>query len=130
MNHKFGFSGIGNFGVHVPNIRVINYRFGFIGVGNMGGALARAASRSTKQIIVCDHDAAKASALAHRIDCEFADSRTVVAESEYVFLGVKPQMMADMRDQKRARKAQGCDPGHHGGGFVHRNDPQDGGRRL
>ena len=96
MNHKFGFSGIGNFGVHVPNIRVINYRFGFIGVGNMGGALARAASRSTKQIIVCDHDAAKASALAHRIDCEFADSRTVVAESEYVFLGVKPQMMADM----------------------------------
>ena len=95
MSHKFGFSGIGNFGVHVP-IRVINYRFGFIGVGNMGGALARAASRSTKQIIVCDHDAEKASSLAHRIGCEFADSRTVVAESEYVFLGVKPQMMADM----------------------------------
>lgn len=96
MSHKFGFSGIANFGAHVPNIRAINYRFGFIGVGNMGGALAKAASRSTKQIIVCDHDAAKASALAQRIGCEFADSRTVVAESEYVFLGVKPQMMAEM----------------------------------
>ena len=43
MNHKFGFSGLANFGAHVPNIRAINYRFGFIGVGNMGGALARAA---------------------------------------------------------------------------------------
>lgn len=98
-NHHFGFSGIKDFSVHVPNLRTINYRFGFIGVGNMGGALAKAASRSTKQIILCDHDAEKASALSHRIGCEFADSRTVVAESEYVFLGVKPQMMADLLEE-------------------------------
>lgn len=99
MNYKFGFSGVANFGVQIPNIRAINYRFGFIGVGNMGGALAKAASRSTKQIIVCDHDAEKASKLANGIGCEFADSRTVVAESEYVFLGVKPQMMADLLEE-------------------------------
>lgn len=99
MNHKFGFSGIANFNAHVPNLRAINYRFGFIGVGNMGGALAKAASRSTKQIILCDHDAEKAANLARRIGCEFADSRTVVAESEYVFLGVKPQMMANLLEE-------------------------------
>lgn len=74
----------------------MNYRFGFIGVGNMGGALAKAASRSTKQILLCDHDAGKAAELAKHIGCEFADSRSVAAECEYVFLGVKPQMMADM----------------------------------
>ena len=95
-HHKFGFSGINSLGVHAPMIRAINYRFGFIGVGNMGGALAKAASRSTKQIILCDNDAEKASGLAARIGCEFADIRTVAAESEYLFLGVKPQMMAEM----------------------------------
>lgn len=99
MTHKFGFSGIGNLGTHLPTVRAINYRFGFIGVGNMGGALAKAASRSTKQIILCDNDAEKASKLASRIGCEFADIRTVAAESEYVFLGVKPQMMAQMLEE-------------------------------
>ena len=74
----------------------MNYRFGFIGVGNMGGALAKAASRSTKQILLCDNDAQKAADLGRQIGCEFADSRSVAAECEYVFLGVKPQMMAEM----------------------------------
>lgn len=74
----------------------MNYRLGFIGVGNMGGALAKAASRSTKQIVLCDTDAAKAAELSRQLDCEFADSRFVAAESMYVFLGVKPQMMAEM----------------------------------
>ena len=83
-------------GFHLPIIRAINYRFGFIGVGNMGGALAKAASRSTKQILLCDNDVEKAAALGRQIGCEFADSHSVVAECEYVFLGVKPQMMADM----------------------------------
>lgn len=95
---KMQFEFIGGHGLmgQLPTVRAINYRFGFIGVGNMGGALAKAASRSTKQIILCDHDAEKASSLARQIGCEFADSHTVVAESEYVFLGVKPQMMGEM----------------------------------
>ena len=99
MNGQFGFSGLSNLNAPIPSVRAINYRFGFIGVGNMGGALATAASRSTKQIILCDHDAEKAAALAQRIGCEFADSRTVTAESEYVFLGVKPQMMAEVLEE-------------------------------
>ena len=94
-----GFFTINQIGASVPTVRAINYRFGFIGVGNMGGALAKAASRSTKQIILCDNDAEKASNLAGRIGCEFADIRTVAAESEYLFLGVKPQMMAQMLDE-------------------------------
>ena len=102
MTHKFGFSGIGSLGAHLPAVRAINYRFGFIGVGNMGGALAKAASRTTKQIILCDNDAEKASKLADRLGCEFADIRTVTAESEYVFLGVKPQMMAQMLEEIKA----------------------------
>lgn len=84
----------------------MNYRFGFIGVGNMGGALAQAASRATKQIVLCDHEAGKAAELGRRIGCEFADSRTVAAESQYVFLGVKPQMMADMLGEIRATLAK------------------------
>ena len=99
MKGKFGFSGLSSLNAPIPSVRSINYRFGFIGVGNMGGALAKAASRSTKQIILCDHDAEKAASLAQRIGCEFADSRTVAAESEYVFLGVKPQMMSDMLEE-------------------------------
>ncbi|WP_407385438.1 pyrroline-5-carboxylate reductase [Ruminococcus sp.] len=102
MTHKFGFSGINSLGFHTPSVRAINYRFGFIGVGNMGGALAKAASRSTKQIILCDNDAEKASKLAGQIGCEFADIRTVAAESEYLFLGVKPQMMAQMLEEIKA----------------------------
>ena len=77
----------------------MNYRFGFIGVGNMGGALAKAVSKSTKQILLCDLDAAKAAELSRQLGCEFGDSRTVAAECEYVFLGVKPQMMAEMLEE-------------------------------
>ncbi len=76
----------------------MNYRLGFIGVGNMGGALARAAGRSTKQILLCDHEAEKAASLAREIGCEFGDIRSAALECQYLFLGVKPQMMAEMLD--------------------------------
>ena len=51
MNGKFSFNALSDFGIPTPTVRAVNYRFGFIGVGNMGGALARAASRSTTQIV-------------------------------------------------------------------------------
>lgn len=77
----------------------MNYQFGFIGVGNMGGALAKAAARSTKQILLCDNDTAKAAELSRQLDCDFADIHSVAADCEYVFLGVKPQMMAGMLEE-------------------------------
>ena len=72
------------------------YTFGFIGTGNMGGALAKAASKSTKNILLADHFAEKAEALAAQLGCDAADNIAVVKNCRYVFLGVKPQMMADM----------------------------------
>ena len=38
----------------------------------------------------------KAQALANELGCAAGDNAEVAAESEYIFLGVKPQMMADM----------------------------------
>ena len=72
------------------------YTFGFIGTGNMGGALATAASRSTKNILLADHFADKAQALADTLGVDCADNIAVIKSCRYVFLGVKPQMMADM----------------------------------
>ena len=72
------------------------YTFGFIGTGNMGGALAKAAAKSTKSILLADHFAEKAEALAAQLGCDSADNLAVVKSCRYVFLGVKPQMMADM----------------------------------
>lgn len=103
MNLKFGFLNNNDDPTHV---RAINYRFGFIGVGNMGSALAKAASKSTKQILLCDHEASKAADLSRQIGCEFGDIRSVAAECEYIFLGVKPQMMAEMLEEIKSTLAK------------------------
>ena len=75
-----------------------DYRFGFIGTGNMGSALAKAAVKnlSPQQIILSNRTAAKAEALAAQLGCAAGDVRTAAARSEYIFLGVKPQMMAGL----------------------------------
>lgn len=68
----------------------------FIGVGNMGGALARAACGAIGpgEIIVANRTAAKAEALAAVLGCGAAeDNISAVRAAEYIFLGVKPQMM-------------------------------------
>lgn len=72
------------------------YTFGFIGTGNMGGALAKAASLSTKDILLADHFAEKAQALAEKLGVDCADNIAVIKNCRYVFLGVKPQMMGEM----------------------------------
>ena len=72
--------------------------FGFIGTGNMGGALARAASKtlSGSQILLSNRTAEKAAALAAELGCRAADNAAVAEGADYIFLGVKPQMMADL----------------------------------
>lgn len=74
------------------------YTFGFIGTGNMGGALARAAAQKLppERILLANRTPEKAQALANELGCAAGDNAEVAAESEYIFLGVKPQMMADM----------------------------------
>lgn len=72
--------------------------FGFIGTGNMGGALARAACRRVPgdQVFLSNRTAEKARSLAEELGCRTADNQAVAESADFIFLGVKPQMMADL----------------------------------
>ena len=72
--------------------------YGFIGTGNMGGAIALAVSRSEgdRRILLANRTPEKAVALAADIGGEAANNERCAAEADFLFLGVKPQMMADM----------------------------------
>lgn len=77
-------------------------KYGFIGCGNMGGALATAACKSgVGRVLLANRTQAKAEALAARLEgmgaaVAVAENAGVAEEADYIFLGVKPQMMADM----------------------------------
>ena len=77
------------------------YTLGFIGAGNMGGALARAARKrlSGGEILLANRSAAKAEALAQELDCRAVDNAAVAAEADYIFLGVKPYMVAGLMEK-------------------------------
>ena len=72
--------------------------FGFIGTGNMGGALATAAAKSLapESILLSNRTAQKAERLAAELGCRAASVETVAASAKFIFLGVKPQMMAGL----------------------------------
>lgn len=72
--------------------------FGFIGTGNMGGALARAARKGLPgdQIFLSNRTAEKARLLAEELGCRAADNDAVAENADFIFLGVKPQMMAEL----------------------------------
>ncbi len=74
-------------------------KIGMIGCGNMGGALARAIAEnlSTEDtLLLADFLPEKAAALAKELSAEVADNQTIAMFCDYIFLGVKPQMMAGM----------------------------------
>ena len=71
-------------------------KYGFIGCGNMGGALIRAAAKQTKDIMIADFDNEKAKALANELGLTVGDNQTIAKECDRIFLGVKPQVMAEM----------------------------------
>lgn len=75
-----------------------NVCFGFIGTGNMGSALARAVRRRLdgSQILLANQTMEKASRLAEELDAMAVDNHAVAREADYIFLGVKPQVMEDM----------------------------------
>ncbi len=70
-------------------------KIGFLGCGNMGGALARAAIKSigSENIFVFDVDTKKVKAFADETDVNIADAEYIVLNCDYIFLGVKPQML-------------------------------------
>lgn len=78
-----------------------NNSFGFIGTGNMGSALARAAVKvmNPAQILLSNKTQSKAEALAAELGCRACSVQDTAAAAGYLFLGVKPQMMADLLGQ-------------------------------
>ena len=75
-----------------------NKTFGFIGCGNMGGALATAVSRvvDSSHIYICGKSARRAEALSKSLGCSVLPKEDIARKCDFIFLGVKPQMMAEM----------------------------------
>lgn len=71
---------------------------GFIGTGSMGGALAQAAARRLGggHILLANRSPQKAELLAKALHARAADNETVARQADYLFLGVKPQMMEEL----------------------------------
>ena len=76
-------------------------KLGFIGTGNMGGALILAASKSNmeKEILLADKIPEKAKALAEKTGGKLCDNKTAAAEADFIFLGVKPQMLGELMEE-------------------------------
>ena len=66
-------------------------KYGFIGCGNMGGAIAKALSQNTKDILITDRSG-KAKALAEELGITYGSVEEAAA-CDNVFLGVMPHMM-------------------------------------
>ncbi len=64
----------------------------------MGSALATAVAGKCggNAVLLCDKDATRAQSVAEKLGASAGDIATVAAECKYIFLGVKPQMMAGM----------------------------------
>lgn len=71
---------------------------GFIGTGNMASALATAACRAVepRDIYLSNRTAEKAEQLAKKLGARVSDNMTIAQNCDYIFLGVKPQMMAEL----------------------------------
>ena len=71
---------------------------GFIGAGNMGGALAKAAraAKPDDVILLSDPRKDKAEELAAELNAAVVDNKTIAMNADFIFLGVKPQNLADV----------------------------------
>ena len=85
--------------------------YGFIGTGNMGGALARALVRevSPSDVYLNNRTPAKAEALAAELGARADTAAHIAAACDYIFLGVKPQMMPEVLAEIAATKSATVD---------------------
>ena len=79
-------------------------KYGFIGCGNMGSAVARAVCKGAGagDVLLANRTPAKAEKLAGELGCACGTNEQVAGICDFIFLGVKPQMMADMLDELSA----------------------------
>ena len=68
-------------------------KYGFLGCGNMGGAIAKALSKSTKDILLASRTTESAANLAKALGCASGTNEAVAETCDIIFLAVKPQMM-------------------------------------
>ncbi len=70
-------------------------KIGFLGCGNMGGALCRAVRRAlpSATLLLSDANEEKRDALASAVSGEVRASEAMLLEADYVFLGLKPQVL-------------------------------------
>ncbi len=85
-----------------------NLIFGFIGTGNMGGALARAVRRRMEgsQILLANRSPEKARLLSEELGASVVSNCDAAGQADYLFLGVKPQMMEGMLKEINPALAQ------------------------
>ncbi len=76
--------------------------YGFLGCGSMGGAIARAVSRVTKDILLTDRSG-RGKTLAQELGVRYTDAAGIARNCDRVFLAVKPQMMEDALSPIRER---------------------------
>lgn len=71
------------------------YLFSFIGTGNMGSALAKAVAKAagSQNIALSDKDIDKAKTLASEIGAAAVSIYEAAQNSDFIFLGVKPQVL-------------------------------------
>lgn len=87
-------------------------KFGFIGSGNMGGAMATAVCKAvgSESVYVSNRTKEKAERLAGEINCKAVTNEKICEEADFIFLGVKPQMMEalckDIKDYLEKRKTR------------------------
>lgn len=72
---------------------------GFVGTGNMGGALARAAAKEKENsLLLANRTPSKAQALADEIGAQVGDNAQALSKADFVFIGVKPQMLRGLSE--------------------------------
>ncbi|MCQ2427254.1 MAG: pyrroline-5-carboxylate reductase [Clostridia bacterium] len=71
------------------------YVAGFIGIGNMGGTLASVCAKAVggASVAVSNHSPEKAAAFVRDYGCAVLTNSEIAEKCDYVFLGVKPQML-------------------------------------
>ncbi len=76
----------------------MNERFGFIGCGNMGSALASGVVQAVggANVALSGRTAEKVERCAKALGAAVSSNETIAQSATYIFLGVKPQMMADV----------------------------------